>query len=112
MSTCTTPPRGVCGEPSYEVTAKRWTGGWELQVDGVGVTQVRTLDNAEQQVRDYLETEDENLDASAATIVVTPDLDGLEKEAEQAQHRSEAAQHELIDASMAAASHPLEVRLV
>jgi hypothetical protein len=27
----------------YAVTAKRWKHGWELHIDGVGVTQSRTL---------------------------------------------------------------------
>jgi hypothetical protein len=41
---------------TYNVTAKRWKHGWELHIDGVGVTQSRTLDTAEQMVRDYIET--------------------------------------------------------
>lgn len=36
--------------------AKRWADGWELHIDGVGVTQSRTLDSAEKQVADYIET--------------------------------------------------------
>jgi len=30
----------------YAVRAERWAQGWEVDVDGVGVTQVRTLDQA------------------------------------------------------------------
>jgi hypothetical protein len=41
---------------TYTVRAKRWKHGWELHVDGVGVTQSRNLDGAEQMVRDYIET--------------------------------------------------------
>jgi len=44
----------------YEVSAKRWTSGgdcgWELHVDGVGVTQVDDLGEAKQQARDFIET--------------------------------------------------------
>ena len=40
----------------YVAHAKRWERGWELHVEGVGVTQVRTIDHAEQQVRDLVET--------------------------------------------------------
>jgi hypothetical protein len=29
------------------VTARRWAHGWELHIDGVGVTQSRTLASAE-----------------------------------------------------------------
>lgn len=39
---------------SYTVHAKRWERGWELHIDGEGVTQSRTLATAERQVRDYL----------------------------------------------------------
>ena len=40
------------------VTVTRWHLGWELELDRGGVTQARTLDVAEQQVRDYLDTVD------------------------------------------------------
>lgn len=40
----------------YNVRAKRWKHGWELHIDGVGVTQSRNLGGAEQMVRDYIET--------------------------------------------------------
>ena len=39
---------------TYRVTAHPWTHGWELRIDGVGVTQSDTLETAEQAVRDYL----------------------------------------------------------
>ena len=41
---------------TYTVRAKRWKHGWEMHVDGIGVTQSRNLDGAEQMVRDYVET--------------------------------------------------------
>ena len=31
---------------TYDVRAVPWAEGWELHVDGAGVTQVRTLDKA------------------------------------------------------------------
>ena len=40
---------------TYTVRATRWAHGWELHIDGVGVTQSRNLDGAEQMVRDYIE---------------------------------------------------------
>lgn len=43
-------------EPRYEVRAARWDGGWELHIDGVGVSQVLLLKDAHQQVCDYLDT--------------------------------------------------------
>ncbi|WP_146252208.1 hypothetical protein [Streptomyces carminius] len=39
---------------TYETVAKRWKHGWELHIDGIGVTQSRTLLDAETMVRDYL----------------------------------------------------------
>lgn len=39
-----------------KVIAKAWEHGWELHVEGVGVTQVRTLAGAAQQAADLIET--------------------------------------------------------
>ena len=40
----------------YTVHARRWQHGWELHVDGVGVTQTRVLEHAKGQVCDLVET--------------------------------------------------------
>lgn len=39
---------------TYTVHAKPWERGWELHIDGVGVTQSHTLDDAEPMARDYI----------------------------------------------------------
>ena len=39
---------------TYEVTAKRWKHGWELDIDDLGVTQSTSLSGAEKMVRDYI----------------------------------------------------------
>ena len=52
--------------------------GWELHIDGVGVTQSRTLDTAEQMVRDYIETLTDK-DVSGGKAVITPDLGELDR---------------------------------
>ena len=39
---------------TYQVTAKRWARGWELHIDGVGVTQSGRLGVAEGMARDYV----------------------------------------------------------
>lgn len=39
---------------TYDVTAKRWKHGWELHIEGVGVTQSRSLLDAEDMARDYI----------------------------------------------------------
>jgi hypothetical protein len=48
---------------TYKVTAKAWTQGWELHIEGVGVTQSEGVEDAEAVVRDYLELD--GLDADA-----------------------------------------------
>ena len=55
------------------VTANRWSGGWELEIDDDHHTQVRTLSHAQQQVIDYLDTVDEDTDHSDWTITVIPE---------------------------------------
>jgi predicted XRE-type DNA-binding protein len=47
----------VVAVKTYQVTAKRWERGWELHIEGVGVTQSRTVKDAEAMIRDYLHLE-------------------------------------------------------
>jgi len=53
------------------VTAIQWERGWELHIDGEGVTQSHTLADAEAMARDYLAAK---YDASpdAFTVTVRP----------------------------------------
>lgn len=67
----------IAGRTTYNVTAKRWKHGWELHIDGVGVTQSRTLETAEQMVRDYIETLTEK-DVSDDTVIIVPELGSLD----------------------------------
>ena len=53
----------------YDVTARHWKHGWELHIDGVGVTQSRNLAEAQTVVRDYVESLT-GADASDAVVVV------------------------------------------
>lgn len=41
---------------SVDVTARKWSKGWELELDDENVTQVSSLAHARQQIRDYLDT--------------------------------------------------------
>lgn len=75
---------------AYHVAAKRWEHGWELHIDGVGVTQSRLLGDAEAMVRDYL-TSDEIPDAATAEITIKPDLGGLEDAIEAVRIHTEQA---------------------
>ena len=90
---------------TYAVTAKKWTGGWELHIEGVGVTQCRTLDSAARQARDYIETLCGEVDAD---VSVTVDLDGLDREVADARRQvadAAKAQEAAALASRAAARH-------
>ncbi|MCA0435467.1 MAG: antitoxin HicB [Austwickia sp.] len=74
---------------SLDVTAKRWSGGWELHVDGHGVTQCRILDDAERQVRDYMHTLTD--EPWTGPIELSIDLGGLECEVDEARASTAAA---------------------
>lgn len=77
---------------TYHVTAKRWAQGWELHIDGVGVTQVRSLARAEQQVRDYLETMRDGAQVfDREEIVIRPDIGELANQVDLARATTKAA---------------------
>ena len=61
------------------VTARRWSGGWELWDGDDCWTQVARLDRARQQVVDYLDTVDEDTDHSDWTITVIPEVASLDR---------------------------------
>lgn len=75
---------------TYNVTAKRWRHGWELHIDGVGVTQSHGLKGAEEMARDYIALDCGDEEAANAVIVVRPELpDRVRREVDAA--RNEAA---------------------
>lgn len=86
-------------------TARKWEHGWELWLDGEAATQIATLDKAEQQVRDYLDTEEPDVDHSAWNITVVPDIGPLGDEVAAARMATENA----VAASAAAASESRRV---
>lgn len=75
---------------TYSVRAKRWAHGWELHIDGVGVTQSRNLGEAEQMVRDYIETLTDR-DTSGDQVAVMPEVGGGLDEAIRAAREGVAA---------------------
>jgi hypothetical protein len=91
---------------TFTVTAKRWKHGWELHIDGVGVSQSKTLAIADQMVRDYIETLTDQ-DVSNAEVIIIPELGALGKnvstvraqveEAERAQREASAAKRQLAE---------------
>ena len=75
----------------YDVTARHWKHGWELYIEGVGVTQSRNLAEAETMVRDYVESLT-GVDASDAKVTISPEVgDGLDEEARAARESVAAA---------------------
>ena len=88
------------------VTANRWSGGWELEIDDDHHTQVRTLSHAQQQVIDYLDTVDEDTDHSSWQIDVVPDITSLAavRTAHQAAADAKTAQARAVTTSRQAAA--------
>ena len=85
--------------------ARRWQHGWELHVEGVGVTQVRTLEYAKRQVCDLVETLTEaRPDEGAVNLVLDvgvlgdrlEDVRALTREATDLQRRAALASRQLV----------------
>lgn len=90
---------------TYTVTARRWRHGWELHINGVGVTQSRTLLDAEPMAREYIALELE-VAQEQVLVDVTPEIgagvDGellnlrqADREVEAAQKRASAQRREI-----------------
>lgn len=80
---------------TYAVRAKRWKHGWELHIDGIGVTQSRNLDGAEQMVRDYIETLTDH-DTADDAVIIHPEVgNGLDEAAEAAREAIAEAERAL-----------------
>lgn len=93
----------------YTVTATRWDDGWELNIDGVGVTQCRSLGTAEHMVRDYLRLEGhEGWENAGVDIAV--DLGGLEKEAAESRRKTTEAAHAMKQAAAESRAIARELR--
>lgn len=96
---------------TIDVTATRWDGGWELAIDGDPVTQVRTLDRAERQVRDYLDTLDPAVDHSGVSVNLVPNLgDGVSVHVQEAREATAAAQEHQLSAARQARTVVRELR--
>lgn len=91
---------------SYFVAAKRWARGWELHIEGVGVTQVGTLSKAEVVAREYIAFALDLADETSFTVDIVPQLDDMlaekvavaraeVKEAERRQREAAAKQRDV-----------------
>lgn len=83
----------------YNVHARRWAHGWELHIDGVGVTQSRNLTAAEDMVRDYIAL-DLGVEPHSFDVVITPEVgDGLDEDVEAVRRKiREAEQAQMLAA--------------
>lgn len=60
---------------SFNVRAVRWEHGWELHIDNVGVTQSRSLWDAELMARDLISRR-LGISESAFAVSITPEIGG------------------------------------
>ncbi|NMW64096.1 antitoxin HicB [Mobiluncus mulieris] len=81
------------------VTATRWEGGWELEIEPDQHTSVRSLAKARQQVVDFLDTVTPEVNHSTWTINIIPCLGGLEQAVRAA--KQSTAQAALLSANAA-----------
>lgn len=91
---------------TYNVRAVHWAHGWELHIDGVGVTQSHGLKDAKNMIRDYIALDLGEDAVKDATISITFDLPGGLAE------RARAVRHETVAAAKAqerAARHSRKV---
>lgn len=91
------------------VTATRWAGGWELEIAADQHTSVRRLDRARQQVVDFLDTVDPEVDHSTWEINVIPQIGDLEQAVSTA--KQSTAQAALMTANAAKQSRSVARQL-
>ena len=60
---------------TYRVDAKRWEHGWELHVEGVGVTQSKSLHSAARIAREYISLVESISDESTIDVEIRPKID-------------------------------------
>lgn len=92
---------------TYRVTARRWKRGWELHIAGEGVTQSRSLAEADGMVRDYVALM-HGVPEDTFDVEVTPEvgggLDEAVRDARDAVRSAEAARRSAAQASRAVAA--------
>ena len=98
---------------TYAVDAKRWEHGWELHVEGLGVTQSRSLHSAARMALEYISLIEGISDESTIDVEIRPQIENaLSKEviaARKAVHELAERQREV--ASLARRSEgPSRVR--
>jgi DNA-directed RNA polymerase specialized sigma24 family protein len=95
---------------SITVTAHRWEHGWELWINDEPATQVTTLDQARQQVIDYLDTIGPAIDHSDWMVLVDADLGELSEHVKAARQATADAARAQEDAARRAREVARELR--
>ncbi len=90
---------------TYRAEAVRWEKGWEVHIEGVGVTQSHSLAGTEQAARDYISSLYDLADNADFEVTVTPRLGEIAELVQTAK----AKRNEADEANSAAAA---AVRLV
>lgn len=90
---------------TYRAKAVRWEKGWEVHIEGVGVTQSNTLAGTEQAARDYISSLYDLADNADFEVTVVPRLGEIAAQVKTAK----AKRREADEANIAAAA---AVRLV
>lgn len=85
---------------TVHATARRWDRGWELWIGGEAATQVDALENAEAQVRDYLDTIEPDTDHSQTNVEIAVELGELSERIRSARDATVAASRAQEDAAM------------
>jgi len=66
---------------TYVVEARRWEHGWELHVEGVGVTQSKSLGSAARMAREYISLVETISEESTIDVEIRPKIgDALDQE--------------------------------
>jgi hypothetical protein len=90
---------------TYDVRAKRWEHGWELHIPDVGVTQSRSLWDADMMARDLISRRT-GADEDSFHVVITPEIGGgLDESTYEAREAVRAAER----AQLAAAAQSREM---
>jgi hypothetical protein len=77
---------------TFTVRAKRWEHGWELHIDGAGVTQSHSLQDAEMMARDLISRR-LGISKDAFAVKITPEIgDGLDEQTRAAREAVSAAE--------------------
>ena len=95
---------------TYRAEAVRWEKGWEVHIEGVGVTQSSTLAGAHQAARDYIGSLYDLADEADFEVEVIPRLGAISAMVKSAKAKRRKADEANVEA--AAAVRALAARLI